>query len=289
MPVPLPRSRAVALAARPRGRAAALRVERHGIARLALHADQRSRPATPCSGSTARADGSLTPAGTFATGGAGSPRSAGARAPSSSATTALPVRRQRRLGQRVGVPHRPPAARLLDTVPRGGTRRPASTSRTGACTCSTRGGDAERRRVLRRATARSKAIRRHPRAAPGATGAAQVSVTPDGRSLVVTERSQPARDAAAGPLGRPGAPVVTPSSGAVPFGFAISPAGTSSSPRPVRAPCRPTAWRPRRAAHDHRVAARRPGRRLLGRRVAERALRLHRQRGRQHQRLRDRP
>ena len=57
---------------------------------------------------------------------------------------------------------------------------------------------------------------------PSALGAAQVSVTPDGDELVVTERlsnrieTLPLDDA-----GRPGAASVTPSSGAVPFGFAF--------------------------------------------------------------------
>jgi 6-phosphogluconolactonase len=63
--------------------------------------------------------------------------------------------------------------------------------------------------------------------APGAAGAAQVSVAPDGRSLVVTERLANRLETL--PLdraGRPGAPVVTPSSGAVPFGFGITRQGT---------------------------------------------------------------
>lgn len=61
---------------------------------------------------------------------------------------------------------------------------------------------------------------------PGAVGAAQVSVAPDGSALVVSERGSgrletlPLDDA-----GRPGAPVITPSSGAVPFGFAFGHGG----------------------------------------------------------------
>jgi 6-phosphogluconolactonase len=57
---------------------------------------------------------------------------------------------------------------------------------------------------------------------PGALGAAQVTVSPDGASLVVSERLSNRLETL--PLdrsGRPGAPVVTPSSGAVPFGFAF--------------------------------------------------------------------
>jgi 6-phosphogluconolactonase len=56
--------------------------------------------------------------------------------------------------------------------------------------------------------------------AAGASGAAQVSVAPDGSALVVSERTANRLETL--PLdaaGRPGAPVVTPSNGAVPFGF----------------------------------------------------------------------
>ena len=52
-------------------------------------------------------------------------------------------------------------------------------------------------------------------------------MTPDGRSLVVSERLANRLETL--PLdcfGRPGAPVVTASSGAVPFGFGITPQGT---------------------------------------------------------------
>ena len=63
--------------------------------------------------------------------------------------------------------------------------------------------------------------------APGAAGAAQVSVTPDGRSLVVSERvANRLETLPLDSIGRPGAPVVTASSGAVPFGFGITQQGT---------------------------------------------------------------
>jgi 6-phosphogluconolactonase (cycloisomerase 2 family) len=63
--------------------------------------------------------------------------------------------------------------------------------------------------------------------APGAAGAAQVSVTADGRALIVSERqSNRLETLPLDFLGRPGAPVVTPSSGTVPFGFGIAPNGT---------------------------------------------------------------
>ena len=57
---------------------------------------------------------------------------------------------------------------------------------------------------------------------PGALGAAQVSVAPDGSALVVTERlSNRIETLELDAAGRPGAPVITASSGPVPFGFAF--------------------------------------------------------------------
>jgi 6-phosphogluconolactonase len=55
---------------------------------------------------------------------------------------------------------------------------------------------------------------------PGALGAAQVSVAPGGKALVVSERlSNRLETLPLDAAGRPGAPVITTSSGAVPFGF----------------------------------------------------------------------
>jgi 6-phosphogluconolactonase len=57
---------------------------------------------------------------------------------------------------------------------------------------------------------------------PGAVGAAQVTASPDGERLVVTERLSNRLDTLAlDEAGRPGAPVVMPSEGVVPFGFAF--------------------------------------------------------------------
>ena len=57
---------------------------------------------------------------------------------------------------------------------------------------------------------------------PGALGAAQVSVSPGGDALVVSERlSNRLETLPLDAAGRPGAPVITASSGAVPFGFAF--------------------------------------------------------------------
>lgn len=56
--------------------------------------------------------------------------------------------------------------------------------------------------------------------APGASGPAQVGVSPDGRRLLVTERvSNQLETLALDRFGRPGPPVVTASSGTTPFGF----------------------------------------------------------------------
>jgi len=59
--------------------------------------------------------------------------------------------------------------------------------------------------------------------APGALGAAQVSVAPDGRSVVVSERVANRLETFPLRFGRLGAPTVTASAGAVPFGFAFAP------------------------------------------------------------------
>jgi 6-phosphogluconolactonase len=61
--------------------------------------------------------------------------------------------------------------------------------------------------------------------AAGAAGAAQVSIAPGGRDLVVTERVSNRIETLPLRSGRIGTPVVTASAGAVPFGFAFSPRG----------------------------------------------------------------
>jgi 6-phosphogluconolactonase (cycloisomerase 2 family) len=61
---------------------------------------------------------------------------------------------------------------------------------------------------------------------PGALGAAQVSVAPDGRSLVVSEKTANRLETLPLHGGRLAGPAtITPSSGPVPFGFAFSPRG----------------------------------------------------------------
>ena len=216
--------------------------------------------------------------------------SAGARAPSSSAATAATCTRSTPAptASRSSAPATDPADRhRLLARRRAGERRRAPRPRLRPQL----GRDAERRRlpapVRRLAEADPGGTRE---LAPGADGAAQVSVTPDGRSLVVSERvSNRLETLPLDRFGRPGAPVVTASSGAVPFGFGITRHGTIVVSEAGASTV--SSYRARRGgalAHGHRLAARRPGRRLLGRRLAERPLRLHRQRRRRHQRLRGR-
>ena len=127
--------------------------------------------------------------------------------------------------------------------------------------------------------------------AAGAAGTAQVSVTPDGRRLVVTEReSNRIETLRLDGFGRPGEPVVNASSGTVPFGFAfgrrgeliVSEAGLSTVSS-------------YRAGFGGGLAAITPsltvgqGAACWVAVFARRALRIHRQRVREHQRLRDRP
>jgi 6-phosphogluconolactonase (cycloisomerase 2 family) len=54
-----------------------------------------------------------------------------------------------------------------------------------------------------------------------AAGAAQLSVSPDGRALVVTEKATSVLETFPLRRGLPGDPVITPSSGPTPFGFAF--------------------------------------------------------------------
>src|SRR4051812_37798969 len=64
--------------------------------------------------------------------------------------------------------------------------------------------------------------------AAGASGAAQVSVSPDGRRLLVSERvSNRLETLSLDRLGRPYAPVVSASAGTTPFGFAFDPRGNA--------------------------------------------------------------
>ena len=171
------------------------------------------------------ADGSLSPAGTFATGGAGLATLGGRQGAvalsgdgrnlyavnaGSGSVSAFRVGRHRTV--------------LLGSVPSGGVAPDSVDEDRGRVYVLNSGGTPSVSAYWRRFDGSLKAIPGGTRAlAPGADGAAQVSVTPDGRSLVVTERlANRLETLPLDRLGRPGAPVVTPSSGAVPFGFAIT-------------------------------------------------------------------
>ena len=166
-------------------------------------------------------DGALEPAGTFSTGGAGLADLGGRQgAVELSGNGQRPVRRQRRLGHDLRVQGRPRPARAdrPDPVRRHRARR-ASPPRRGRVYVLNSGG-----------TANVAAFDREDGTleplgaqdlAPGAAGAAQVSVMPDGKARWSSPSGSSNRleTLPLDPAGRPGAPVVTASSGAVPFGF----------------------------------------------------------------------
>jgi 6-phosphogluconolactonase len=112
---------------------------------------------------------------------------------------------------------------LIGTFPSGGVAPLSVDEQDGRVYVLNSGGTPN---VTAFSTARRGALWPIPggtRELPGADGAAQVSVTPDGRRLVVSERlSNRLETLALDRFGRPGAPVITASSGTTPFGFAIS-------------------------------------------------------------------
>jgi 6-phosphogluconolactonase (cycloisomerase 2 family) len=172
-------------------------------------------------------DGSLSPAGTFTTGGSGLATLGGRQgavelsgdgrylyAVNAGSDTVSVFRAGR---------HR---TRLLDVVASGGDA-PASIEEHDGRVYVLNSGDTPNVTTFWRRGDGSRKIIGSRDLAPGAAGAAQVSVMPDGRSLVVTERlANRLETLPLDRLGRPGTPVVTASSGAVPFGFGISPQGT---------------------------------------------------------------
>ena len=169
-------------------------------------------PATPCSASTAHADGSLSPAG-IVRDRRRRPRrrSAGARAPSSSAATAATCTRSTPAPTASPCSASAATARTLGTVPSRGVAPTSIDEHRGRVYVLNSGGTpsvaafcARVRRLAEGDPGGTRAL------APGAVGAAQVSVTPDGRSLVVSERlANRLETLPLDRLGRPGAPVVT--------------------------------------------------------------------------------
>ena len=172
------------------------------------------------------AGGSLTPAGTFATGGAGLAELGGRQGAVELSGDGRYLYAVNAGSDTVSVFRAGHHTRLLGVVPSRGDA-PASIAERHGRVYVLNSGDAPNVAAFWRRGDGSLAAIGTRALAPGADGAAQVSVMPDGRSLVVTERL--ANRIETLPLdrwGRPGAPVVTSSSGAVPFGFAITPQGT---------------------------------------------------------------
>jgi 6-phosphogluconolactonase (cycloisomerase 2 family) len=170
------------------------------------------------------ADGRLTSAGTFQTGGVGLADLGGRQGAVETSddgayvyavnagSDSLTVFRSRRSGLEV-----------VDTADSGGVA-PVSVDRQGGRLYVLNSGGVPNVTgftILRDGSLRP--IAGGMRELPGALGAAQVSVAPSGRALVVSERlANRLETLPLDRLGRPGGPRVIPSSGAVPFGFAFS-------------------------------------------------------------------
>ena len=226
MPVPLPRFRAVTLVL-------AFAVTFLLLAANAMASDGVLYTQTndPSGNSVQRfdraADGSLTPAGTFATGGAGLATLGGRQGAVELSDNGRYLYAVNAGSDTVSIfraGHR--RTRLIDTVSSRGTAPTSIDEEHGRVYVLNSGGtpSVTAYRRVRGGALWPIATRE---LAAGALGAAQVSVTPGGRSLIVSERlSRRLETLALDRFGRPGAPVVTASSGAVPFGFGISPQGT---------------------------------------------------------------
>jgi 6-phosphogluconolactonase (cycloisomerase 2 family) len=173
------------------------------------------------------ADGSIKPAGTFATGGLGLATLGGRQGAvelSDDGHYLYAVNAGSDSVSVFRVGHR--RTRLVDTVASRGVAPTSVDERDGRVYVLNSGGTPNVTAFRRRGNGSLTAVATRS-LAPGADGAAQVSVMPDGRSLVVSERlANRLETLSLDGLGRPGAPVVTASSGAVPFGFGITAQGT---------------------------------------------------------------
>jgi len=167
------------------------------------------------------ARGALEPAGSFATGGAGLASLGGRQGAVELSGDEATVYAVNAGSNTVSALRVTRSGLALEDVAASGGSAPASVDEHhGRVYVLNSGGTANVTAFRARRDGSLEAIAGGTRALPGALGAAQVSVAPDGNALVVSERlsnrleTLPLDDA-----GRPGAPVVTASSGPVPFGF----------------------------------------------------------------------
>jgi 6-phosphogluconolactonase (cycloisomerase 2 family) len=169
------------------------------------------------------AAGKLTPAGSYSTGGAGLAGLGGRQGAvelSDGETTVYAVNAGSNTVSAFRVTR--DGLALADVVSSGGAAPASVDERNGRVYVLNSGGTPNVTAFRARSDGTLDAIAGGSRDLPGALGAAQVSVAPDGSSLVVSERlSSRLETLALDAAGRPGAPVATPSSGAVPFGFAF--------------------------------------------------------------------
>jgi 6-phosphogluconolactonase (cycloisomerase 2 family) len=231
MPVPFPRRRAVLLVLAAAVLFAAV------LASSAMAADGRGALYTQTNDPTGNAiqrferapDGALSPAGTFATGGVGLAGLGGRQGAVESSGDGRFLYAVNAGSDSVSVfrlGHRGPDH--VDTIASRGAAPVSIAEHHGRVYVLNSGGTPSVAAFRRRLDGSLVPIPGGTRAlADGAAGAAQVSVTPDGRSLIVSERvAHRLETLPLDALGRPGEPVVTPSSGAVPFGFGITQQGT---------------------------------------------------------------
>lgn len=167
--------------------------------------------------------GELTPAGTFGTGGAGlaavSPRQ-GMVELSGDESTVYAVNAGSNTVSALRVT--PDGLALEDVAASGGVAPDSVDEHHGRVYVLNSGGTPNVTAFRARRDGSLEPIPGGRQDLPGALGAAQVSVAPDGSALVVAERLSNRLETL--PLdreGRPGEPVITPSSGIVPFGFAF--------------------------------------------------------------------
>jgi 6-phosphogluconolactonase (cycloisomerase 2 family) len=171
-------------------------------------------------------DGSLTADGTFATGGAGLASLGGRQGAVGLSGDGRQLYAVNAGSGSVSVFHAGPnRLTLADVVPSGGAAPDSVAAAHGRVYVLNSGGTANVTAFDREDGTLRKIGAQDLTA--GASGAAQVSVTPNGKALIVSERlSNRLETLPLDAAGRPGEPVVTTSSGAVPFGFAITQKGT---------------------------------------------------------------